>query len=261
MGRIIVFVYSVVAYVAFFGTFLHALGFVGNVFVNKSIDSGIQGPFSQALLINTMLLGLFAIPHSVMARPRIKKWWSRNLPGPVERSTYVLTASLLLEILILQWRPMPGVVWNIENVIGQIILQGLFWGSWLVVFLSTFMINHFEFFGLQQGYLYLRGKEIVPTGFKTPFLYKYMRHPLYMFWIIGFWATPRMTVGHVLFAIATTAYMLVAIRFEERDLANAFGKVYEDYRQRVPMLLPISIRGRRPILQWGKKSPEVGIRS
>jgi protein-S-isoprenylcysteine O-methyltransferase Ste14 len=239
MGRIIVFIYGVVAYAAFFGTFLHAIGFVGNVFVNKSIDSGVEGPFGQALLINAVLLGLFAVPHSIMARPGVKKWWAKSLPEPVERSTYVLSASLLLELLILQWRPMPGLVWNIENTVGQVILHGLFWGGWLLVFLSTFMIDHFELFGLRQAYLYLRGREMAPAGFKTPFLYKYVRHPLNTGWIIAFWATPRMTVGHLLFALATTAYIFISIRFEERDLVSTFGKTYEEYQQRVPMLLPI----------------------
>jgi protein-S-isoprenylcysteine O-methyltransferase Ste14 len=199
----------------------------------------MEGLFSRALLINTVLLGLFAIPHSIMARQGIKKWWAKNLPEPVERSTYVLVASLLLEFLLLQWRPMPGVVWNIENAVGQIMLHGLFWGGWLFVFLSTFMLDHFEFFGLRQAYMYLRGEKIVPMEFKTPALYKYVRHPLYFCWFIAFWATPRMTVGHLVFAVATTAYMLIAIRFEERDLLNTFGKTYEEYQQRVPMFLPI----------------------
>jgi protein-S-isoprenylcysteine O-methyltransferase Ste14 len=242
MGRIIVFIYGVVAYAAFFGTFLHAIGFVGAVFVNKSIDSGVEGPFGRALLINVVLLGLFAIPHSIMARPGIKEWWARALPAPVERSTYVLSASLLLELLILQWRPMPGVVWDIENAAGRIVMHGLFWGGWLLVFLSTFMIDHFELFGLRQSYLYLRGKEIEPTGFKTPSLYKYVRHPLNAGWLIAFWATPRMTVGHLVFALATTAYILIATRFEERDLVSAFGAAYEDYQKRTPMLLPIPKR-------------------
>lgn len=245
MSRVIVFIYGVVAYAAFLGTFLHAIGFVGNVFVNKSIDSGIEGPFSRALLINAALLGLFAIPHSIMARPGIKKWWAKALPEPVERSTYVLSASLLLELLILQWRPMPGVVWNIENAVGQISMHGLFWGGWLLVLISTFLIDHFELFGLRQAYLYLRDEKIVPMGFKTPALYKYVRHPLNTGWIIAFWATPRMTVGHLVFAVATTAYILIAIRLEERDLVSFFGKTYEEYRQRVPMLLPIPKSGKK----------------
>jgi protein-S-isoprenylcysteine O-methyltransferase Ste14 len=251
MGRIIVFIYGVVAYAVFFGTFLHALGFVGNVFANKSIDSGVEGPFGKALLINIVLLGLFAIPHSIMARPGVKKWWAKSLPGPVERSTYVLGASLLLELLILQWRPMPGVVWNIENAVGQTIIHALFWGGWLLVFLSTFMIDHFELFGLRQAYLYLRGREIEPTEFKTPSLYKYVRHPLNAGWLIAFWATPRMTVGHLVFAIATTAYILIAIRLEERDLVGVFGKTYEDYQQRVPMLLPAFKQKRKASIELG----------
>lgn len=242
MGRTLAFVYGVVSYLVFFFTFLYAIGFVGNIVVPKSIDSGAETPYGTALLINVVLLGLFAAQHSVMARPGFKKWWTRIIPPPIERSTYVLLASLLLLLLFWQWRPLLDVVWNVENPTGRLVLQTLFWVGWLIVLLSTFLINHFDLFGLRQVYLHQRGKEYTDLGFRKVFLYKLIRHPIMLGFIIAFWSTPRMTVGHLLFAIATTAYILIAIQLEERDMVNIHGDAYRDYKQEVSMLVPLPKR-------------------
>ena len=239
MGRVLAFVYGVVSYVIFLGTFLYAIGFVGNLIVPKSIDSGEPASFRQALLINVLLLGLFAIQHSVMARPVFKRWWTRFVPQSVERSTYVLLASLALILLFWQWQPLIDVVWNVENTVGRYILWALFFLGWVTVLVGTCLINHFDLFGLRQVYLYLRGEEYTNLTFRTPFLYKIVRHPIMLGFIIAFWSTPHMTSGHLMFALVTTAYIVIAIQLEERDILSMHGTAYEEYRKQVSMLLPI----------------------
>lgn len=239
IGRILSFIYGLIAYIIFLGSFLYAIGFVGEILVPKGINTGQESEnLLNALLINAGLLSLFAIQHSVMARPGFKKWWTKIIPAQVERSTYVLISSLILILLFWQWRPMPEVIWNVEEGVLQMLLTGLFWLGWGIVLLSTFLINHFDLFGLRQVYLHLRDKEITPVQFQEPWLYKYLRHPLMLGFIIAFWATPYMTLGHLVFAIATTGYIFIGIWFEERDLIRSHGEKYKEYRERVRMLLP-----------------------
>jgi methanethiol S-methyltransferase len=236
-SRIAAFLYGVVCYLAFFATFLYAIGFIGNFGVPKSIDSGPHGPFTYALAVNAALLGLFAVQHSLMARPWFKRAWTRVVPTPVERSTYVLFSSVALLLLFWQWQPMGRVIWSVDNAAGQLLLQVLYAAGWITVLVSTFLINHFDLFGLRQVWLYLRGIPYTPLRFRTPGLYRIVRHPLYVGWLLVFWSAPLMTVAHLVFAIATTAYILLAIQFEERDLIR-FHAEYAEYRRRVPMILP-----------------------
>lgn len=240
MGRIVTFAYGAFSYIVFFLTFLYAIGFVGNFAVPKSIDSGSPSAvFSEALIINLILLSIFALQHSVMARPWFKQWWTKIVPQPIERSTYVLLASLALILVFWQWRPLTGVVWNFENTAMRYLMWALFFAGWGIVLISTFLINHFDLFGLRQVYLYMKARDYTPLNFAERFLYKFVRHPIMLGFIVAFWATPSMTTGHLLFAAVTTAYILVAIQYEERDIIGAHGEAYEDYRRRVSMLIPI----------------------
>lgn len=245
MKRFGVFVYGVLAYAVFFATFLYAIGFVGDLVVPKSIDAEPTVPPAQAILVDTLLLGLFAAQHSIMARPAFKRVLLRLLPEAAERSTYVLASSLALVALFCFWQPIGGVVWDVQDPIGRAVLRGLFAFGWGLVLVTTFLIHHFDLFGLRQVWLYLRGKPRTRLQLVTPGLYKVVRHPLYVGWLFAFWAAPAMTSSHLLFAVATTAYILIAIRLEERDLVAEHGQSYEDYRRRVPMLIPRLLR-RRP---------------
>ncbi len=238
MGKLIIAVYGIVNYLIFQVSWLYSIGFIGNVGVPKSIDSGASGPLDYALLINLALLGLFAVQHSIMARPDFKDKWTKIIPRPAERSTYVLLSSLLLILLFWQWRPMQPVLWTVTSPLGSAILSALYYTGWVLVCISTFMIDHFDFFGLRQIFRHVSGKPSDNIGFKTPALYKYVRHPIMLGFIIAFWSTTRMTLGHLIFALASTGYILIALRFEENDLIRAYGDAYRGYKLRVPMLFP-----------------------
>src|SRR5215204_291505 len=238
--RILFFAYGVFSYLIFFATFLYAVGFIGNFGVPTTLDGAARGNLWLNLSIDAGLLTLFAAQHSIMARKWFKDWWTRIVPKPVERSTYVLFSSLALILLFWLWRPLGGVVWSVENSAGVFVLSALFAFGWLLVLVSTFLINHFDLFGLRQVWLFLRGKEYNPLPFGTPGPYRLVRHPLYVGWFFAFWMTPQMTYAHLFFAIATTAYILLAIQFEERDLVREHGESYEAYRRAVPMLVPFT---------------------
>jgi methanethiol S-methyltransferase len=242
MKRLLIIGYGAVCYLAFVVAFLYAVGFVGAIVVPRTVDYGITAPVTRALAVNVLLLGLFAVQHSVMARPGFKRWWTRIVPQSIERSTYVLLSSAVLLLLYWQWRTMPAVIWDVRQPAARLALWALFWLGWATVFASSFMVNHFDLFGLRQVYLAWRGKPYTDIGFRVQFLYRLVRHPLMLGFFIAFWATPTMTAGHLLFAIATTGYILIAVPLEERDLVATLGDQYRDYRRHVPMLLPIPHR-------------------
>ncbi len=238
LQRSTAFAYGVFAYAVFLVTALYAIGFIGGFLTPTSLDGAPTLPLWQALAIDTLLLGLFAVQHSVMARPAFKRWWTRIVPEPVERSTYVLFSSVALLLLFAFWQPMGGVIWDVDDMTGRVVLYALYAFGWALVFATTFLINHFDLFGLRQVWLHLRGQPYTHLRFVTPGPYRMVRHPLYVGWLFAFWATPTMTVAHLVFALATTAYILIAIQFEERDLVAAHGDDYRLYRARVPMLVP-----------------------
>ena len=236
--RILFFAYGTFSYLIFFGTFLYAIGFIGNFGVPRTLDGPATGPFLISFAIDAGLLALFAVQHSVMARKWFKEWWTRIVPKPIERSTYVLFSSVALILLFILWRPLGGVIWSVEDPAGRFVLRALFAFGWGLVLLSTFLINHFDLFGLRQVWRYLLNKPEGEMSFVTPGPYRLVRHPLYVGWLFAFWMTPLMTSAHLLFSIATTAYILIAIQLEERDLVREHGETYEEYRRQVPMLVP-----------------------
>lgn len=239
-------VYGGVSYLVFLCSFLYAIGFVGDVIVPKTIDSGQSAAPAEALLIDLLLLGAFAVQHSVMARPGFKAIWTKIVPRPIERSTYVLISSLLLALICWQWQPLPSMVWNVSaSRVPTGLLLAVFWLGWLTLLLATFMINHFDLFGLRQVYLRLRGRDYSPPHFTQRALYRIVRHPIMLGFLIAFWATPRMSLGHLVFSLATTGYILVGIALEEHDLVTDHGERYRAYRSRVPMLIPTLFRRHR----------------
>ncbi|EUA14825.1 nnrU family protein [Mycobacterium kansasii 732] len=238
MKRYLTIGYGAVSYLIFVVAFLYAIGFVGNIGVPRTVDHAITASIGQAVAVNVVLLSAFAVQHSVMARPAFKRWWTRFVPQPIERSTYVLLSSAVLLLLYWQWRTMPAVIWDVRQPAARVVLWAVFWLGWAIVFASTFMINHLDLVGLRQVYLAWRAKPYTEVGFRTHLFYRVVRHPLMLGFIVAFWAAPTMTAGHLFFSIATTGYILIALQLEESDLTAALGDRYRDYRRTVPMLLP-----------------------
>jgi len=255
MKRSIAMLYGVVCYAVFFGSFLYLIGFLGNLLVPRSVDMGPSAPLAVALAINLALIALFGIQHTVMARPGFKAAWTKIVPKSVERSTYVLISSLILILLYWAWRPIDGVIWQMDAAWAQNIMWAVFFGGFLLVLLSTFVIDHFDLFGLRQVWINFRQRPYTNPEFKVTFFYKFVRHPLYVGWIMSFWGTPRMTAGHLLFAVGMTAYILIAIRYEERDLVKFLGEDYERYQEKVPMLIPKFGKGHATVKPGGKSHP------
>jgi methanethiol S-methyltransferase len=238
LSRIMTLLYGVFCYVVFFATFLYAIGFIGNIFVPKSIDSGRSGTLSEAVIVDLSLLALFAIQHSLMARQWFKRAWTVVIPQAAERSTYVLFSSICLLLLFWLWRPIGLTIWRVDNPILEALILCLYAAGWVIVLVATFLIDHFDLFGLRQAWMRFRDQPYRPLGFQTPGFYKLVRHPLYVGWLLVFWSAPTMTSAHLVFSIATTAYILIAIQLEERDLVAIHGEAYERYREQVPMLAP-----------------------
>lgn len=242
MKKVLAFAYGVLAYVLFLGTFLYAIAFVGNLPVPTSVDRGHPASTLSAIVIDALLLGFFAIQHSVMARYGFKQQWTKVVNWYLERSTYVLAATMALALLLWQWRPIPAMVWDLRGTVVGSVLTVTFWLGWGILLLSTFLIDHFELFGLEQVWIYVKGREFHRPAFRTPLFYQWVRHPIYLGFLIAFWSAPAMTVGHLVFSIATTGYLLVGIYFEEKDLVRTYGDAYVEYKRHVPMLIPIGKR-------------------
>jgi protein-S-isoprenylcysteine O-methyltransferase Ste14 len=255
----IVLAFGAVSYLVFFGVFLYAIAFVGNLGVPRSIDVGPAAPFAEAVVVNLILLALFAAQHSIMARPGFKRVWTRLVPKSIERSTYVLLSSLALALLYWQWRPLPGAVWHVESALGRGVLQALFWLGWLMVLAATFMISHFDLFGLRQVWLRAKGVPYTHLPFRTTALYAFVRNPIMLGFLIAFWATPDMTLGHLLFAGATSGYIVIGTWLEERDLIHFHGALYQRYQEEVPMFVPLP--GRRARETAAAAARQAGERS
>lgn len=246
IGRITTLLYGIFCYLVFLASFLYAIAFIGNFGVLRTIDSGVEGSVATALAINAGLLTLFALQHSIMARSWFKRAWTRIVPPPAERSTYVLFSSVALILLFWQWRPIGGLVWEIDNELARYAIYAVYAVGWVLLLVATFLINHFDLFGLRQVYLHFMGRPYTALPFRTPGMYRFMRHPIYFAWLCIFWATPRMTVAHLVFALATTGYILMAIPLEERDLSRVHGDVYLRYQQEVPKLVPVRFAKQYP---------------